>query len=76
VTRDVHAAIAELKKHPEASVAVEIDGLVVEMRPVLRRTLGDLFREAGRWEGETTEEMTRFFRESREAGGAKMPPEF
>ncbi len=77
MTRDVHEAISELKKHPEIPVLVEIDGEVVELRWPHRRTAADIFREVGRWEGdESTEELLRGFRERRDAGGSRTPPKF
>lgn len=76
MVRNVHEAIELLKDHPEVPVETIIEGVVVEMRFKRRRTAADVFREAGQWEGETTEELTKRLRDARDAGGAKEPPTF
>ena len=75
MTPDRRPVLAALKRFSKAPVVVEIDGMTVEIRRRRPRTLGDLFREAGRWEAETTEGMTQFILESRGAGSSSGPPE-
>jgi hypothetical protein len=73
-------AVAELKRNPEHPVRARIGDLDVEISVVseegqVRAGLGDLMAAAGRWEGETTEELISILRESRDAGGSAEPPE-
>lgn len=89
MVKGIEEAVAALKRDPDQPVTAEIDGLVVELRYKGRpdvdqaaaaegapRSLGDLFRELGPWEGETYEEITARLRESRKHGGSGEPPVF
>jgi hypothetical protein len=73
-------AVARLKRDPRTIVTVEVDGLEVEIRAVgagtspQQRSAADVFREAGRWEGESTEQVIARLTEARRAGGSGEPP--
>lgn len=60
-------AIQALKRDPTHTVRVKIDeALTVEVRAVdvaarVKRTIGDLLREVGRWEGETGADLDALF---------------
>lgn len=60
-------AIKALKRDPAHPVIVKVDEeLTVEVRavapnPVAKRSAADAFREVGRWEGETGEELDALF---------------
>lgn len=60
-------AIKALKRDPAHPVLVKVDEeLTVEVRavapgPTLKRSAADAFREVGRWEGETGEELDALF---------------
>jgi hypothetical protein len=72
-------AIKALKRDPAHPVLVEVDEeLTVEMRavapvPVLRRSAADVFREVGRWEGETREELDALFADVRQRSNRPVP---
>ena len=76
MVKGIDAAVSELKRDPDHAVTAEIDGLVVELRLKGRRTADDVFREAGLWQGDSAEEISRIISEARERGGAKEPPAF
>ena len=75
VLGDIHEAVAELKRHPEAPIEAEIDGVVVELRYRRERTAADIFREVGPWEGESADELIRIIRKGRDAGGSRDVPQ-
>ena len=60
-------AIEALRRDPTQSVRVEVDkGLTVELRAVSsdsqpKQSAADVFRELGRWEGETGDELDGLF---------------
>lgn len=76
MTRDIHEAVAALKRDPKLAVIAEVDGLVVEVRYKGRRSAADVFRDLGPWEGESAEEMRTLLREARNEGGSGEPPKF
>jgi hypothetical protein len=65
-------AIETLKRDPAHPVLVKVDEeLTVEVRavapaPALKRSAADVFREVGRWEGETGEELDALFADVRQ----------
>jgi hypothetical protein len=65
-------AIKALKRDPAQPVLVKVDEeLTVEVRavspvPALKRSAADVFREVGRWEGETGEELDALFADVRQ----------
>ena len=61
-------AVAQLEKDPEHAVTAEVRGMVVELRCRGRRTAADVFKQAGPWEGESTEEVGELLREARRNG--------
>ncbi len=69
-------AVAALERDPEHMVTAEVSGMVIELRCRARRTAADVFREAGPWKGESTEEMTDLLRTTRRKGGSGEPPVF
>jgi hypothetical protein len=60
-------AIQALRRDPTHPVRVKVDeGLTVEVRavepgPVPKQSAADVFRELGRWEGETGDELDALF---------------
>jgi hypothetical protein len=74
-------ALEKLRRDPAHPVRAQVENLQVELRAVTIRKedatsgLGDLMAAAGPWEGESTEELLRILRESRDAGGSAEPPE-
>ncbi len=76
MTHGIDQAIAKLRRDPGKPVLTEIDGLVIELHYKGQRSAGDVFREIGPWEGETTEELIELLRQARKEGGSKEPPAF
>jgi len=76
--RALQAAITELKRDPNCVVALRVDDLDLELRvrragaPTL--SAADLFREAGPWEGDTTEAMLVLLAEARGRVDPQSPP--
>lgn len=76
-------AIQALRRDPTHPVVVKVDeGLTVEVRAVERaneratvatkkKTAADLFREIGRWEGESGAELNALF--TRQQGNRRVP---
>lgn len=70
-------AIQALRRDPTHPVLVKIDeGLTVEVRAVepaeaRQRSAADVFRELGRWEGETGAELDALF--SRQRSNRRVP---
>jgi hypothetical protein len=69
-------AIQALRADPTHPVLVKVDeGLTVEVRavevPTPKKTLGDLLREVGRWEGESGAELDALF--TRQPGNRQVP---
>jgi hypothetical protein len=70
-------AIQALRRDPTHPVRVKVDdALTVEVRAVespgpANKTLGDLLREVGRWEGESGAELDALF--TRQPGNRKVP---
>ena len=71
-------AVEELKRDPLHAVRLHVGGVDVELhlvrREERRRRLGDLMAEGGGWKGESADEILRFLREARDAGGHTEPP--
>ncbi|HEV3193371.1 MAG TPA: hypothetical protein VGY54_22845 [Polyangiaceae bacterium] len=70
-------AIEALKRDPTSAVRARVDDeLTVEVRAVeyepKKRTVGDLLREIGGWEGETGEALDALF--ERQRGNRGVPP--
>ena len=70
--RDIREAVVELKRNPAVPVVVEIDGMVLEVRPK-KRTAAELFREVGAWNGDDAEEVMRRLREAHDANCSEPP---
>ena len=72
-------AIQALKRDPTHPVRVRVDEeLTVEVRAVEplaapRRSAADAFRELGRWEGETGEELDALFANARQRSNRQVP---
>lgn len=72
-------AIKALKRDPAQPVLVKVDEeLTVEVRavapgPALKRSAADVFREVGRWEGETGEELDALFDDVRQRANRPVP---
>lgn len=66
MVKGIEAAVAKLKADPAHPVTAEIDGLVLEVRYKGRRTAADLFRDIGRLDDTSAEEMLRAIQEARE----------
>ena len=72
-------AIKALKRDPAHPVLAKVDEeLTVEVRavapaPALKRSAADVFREVGRWEGETGEELDALFADVRERSNRPVP---
>lgn len=70
-------AIQALRRDPTHPVRVTVDeGLVVELRavvlaPRVKRSAADAFRELGRWEGETGDELDALF--GRQRSNRRVP---
>ncbi|MEZ4226798.1 MAG: hypothetical protein R3B13_38000 [Polyangiaceae bacterium] len=70
-------AIQALRRDPTHPVVVKVDeGLTVEVRAVeatgaTKKTVGDLLREVGRWEGETGADLDALF--TRQPGNRRVP---
>ncbi len=70
-------AIQALRRDPTHPVLVKVDeGLTVEVRAVEpaeagKRSAADIFREIGRWEGETGAELDALF--SRQRSNRQVP---
>jgi hypothetical protein len=70
-------AIQALRADPTHPVLVKVDeGLTVEVRAVkplapAKKTLGDLLREIGPWEGESGAELDALF--TRQRGNRRVP---
>ncbi len=70
-------AIQALRRDPTHPVLVKVDdALTVEVRVVeapapAKKTLGDLLREIGRWEGESGAELDALF--TRQRGNRQVP---
>jgi len=66
-TLPLHEALKALKLDPSQPVRARVDGeLTVEVRAVSdegggKKTVGDLLREIGRWEGETGTDLDALF---------------
>jgi hypothetical protein len=71
-------AVAELMRDPLNAVRLHVNDVDVEVQLVkrgeLKRGLGDFMAEGGGWKGESADEILRFLREAREAGGITEPP--
>jgi hypothetical protein len=71
-------AVAELKRDPLHAVRLRFNEVDVEVHLVKReeskRRLGDFMADGGGWKGESAEEILRFLREARDAGGNTEPP--
>ncbi len=71
-------ALEALRRDPTHPVRVRVDDeLTVEVRavehgPSQKRTVGDVLREIGRWEGETGPALDALF--GRQAGSRRVPP--
>ena len=67
-------AVAELRRHPGATVHARLHDLDVELRAVAtpvhapEMKLGDWMASAGPWQGETEEEILNILRQTRRAG--------
>jgi hypothetical protein len=72
-------AIQALKRDPTHPVRVRVDEeLTVEVRAVEptavpKRSAADVFRELGRWEGETGAELDALFADVRQRSNRKVP---
>lgn len=72
-------AIKALKRDPAHPVLAKVDDeLTVEVRVVapgtgLKRSAADVFREVGRWEGETGEELEALFADIRQRSNRPVP---
>jgi hypothetical protein len=72
-------AIKALKRDPAHPVLAKVDEeLTVEVRavapaPALKRSAADVFREVGRWEGETGEELDALFADVRQRSNRPVP---
>jgi hypothetical protein len=72
-------AIKALKRDPAHPVLAKVDEeLTVEVRavapgPALKRSAADVFREVGRWEGETSEELDALFADVRQRSNRPVP---
>ncbi len=72
-------AIQALRRDPTHPVRVRVDEeLTVEVRavadePAPAKTMGDLLREIGRWEGETGEELDALFANIRQRSNRHVP---
>ena len=72
-------AIQALKRDPTHPVRVRVDEeLTVELRAVtgvqaLRKSVADVVREVGRWEGETGEELDALFSDVRQRSNRSVP---
>jgi hypothetical protein len=80
-------AIQALKRDPSHPVRVKVDEeLTVEVRALLvaddgagvpvgekKKTAADVFREIGRWEGETGEELDALFANIRQRSNRQVP---
>ncbi len=69
-------AIAQLRKDPIRPVRAEVDGLTVEVRrvetaPAAGSCAADVFREVGRWEGESDQEIRSILAEARREGAGR-----
>ena len=69
-------AIQALRRDPTHPVLVKVDELTVEVRAVEAagepmKTMGDLLREVGRWEGESGAELDALF--TRQRGNRQVP---
>ena len=81
--RTLDEAVEALKRDPSQPVRAKVDDLTVELRAVEADTsartsaesAADVFRQNGRWEGETLEELLAFFTESRRQGDSRSIPE-
>jgi hypothetical protein len=71
-------AVEELKRDPLHAVRLHVNDVDVEVHLVKGeqrpQRLGDFMAEGGGWKGESAEEILRFLREAREAGGTTEPP--
>jgi hypothetical protein len=71
-------AIAQLKRDPLHAVRMHVNDVDVEVHLVKgeerKQRLGDFMAEGGGWKGESADEILRFLREAREAGGTTEPP--
>jgi hypothetical protein len=71
-------ALEALRRDPTHPVRVRVDDeLTVEVRaveqePAHKRTVGDVLREIGRWEGETGPTLDALF--ERQVGNRRVPP--
>ncbi|HKY35552.1 MAG TPA: hypothetical protein VJN18_06430 [Polyangiaceae bacterium] len=76
-TPSLDEAIQALRRDPTHPVRVRIDErLTVEVRAVeaavpTKRTIGDLLREVGRWEGESGDELDALL--ARQRGNRNVP---
>ena len=73
--KSLKEAIAQLKRDPSKPVEALEDGLHLEVRVKRGGSAADVFREIGRWEGETTEELLGRLEDARRAGGTGEVPE-
>ncbi len=73
-------AVAQLKRDPSHPVRARVDNLDVELRALATaeagkpRKLGSRMAALGPWRGESPDEILRFLREARAAGGSAEPP--
>jgi hypothetical protein len=76
--RPLEEALEALKRDPTHPVRVRVDDtLTVEVRAVKeqpsgKRTVGDVLKEIGRWEGETGAALDALF--ERQSGNRSVPP--
>jgi len=72
-------AIKALKRDPAHPVLAKVDDeLTVEVRavapgPAVKRSAADVFREVGRWEGETGEALDALFADVRQRSNRPVP---
>jgi hypothetical protein len=71
---DLSAALDELRRNPGRTVVADAGGILVELRVASPRSADDIFREIGRWEGESPEKLAERLRRGRALGGSHEPP--
>jgi len=73
ITKTLEEAIERLRRDPVHPVEAVVGDLCVEVRVRETRSAGDLFREIGPWDGETTEALWKRLAEERRLGGSGEP---
>lgn len=75
---NLEEAVAQLIRDPLSAVRLHVNDVDVEVHLVKseerKQGLGDFMAEGGGWKGESADEILRFLREAREAGGTTEPP--